>query len=145
MACTHARHGGKIVNASKVSTRVLRGGVPHTPRFASYVEGLLSWKATAFVKPLTKHADDTPLSAREKLILFVLADSHNEDRGNCAWIGIEKAAKNSLTSRSRFIELLGRLEKKGTIRIERREGRSNLYFFPDLEPVLKSDPQVREL
>ena len=101
-------------------------------------QGEMSWHASGFVKNLTHHKDGTRLSAREKLILFVLADSHNEDRGNCAWIGIEKAAENSLTSRSRFIELLGRLEGKGTIRIERREGRSNLYFFPDL-PVRESD------
>jgi len=102
-------------------------------------EGALSWHASGYIKKLTQHKDGTRLSAREKLILFVLADSHNEDRGNCAWIGIEKAARDSLTSRSRFIELLGRLESKGTIRIQRREGQSNLYFFPDL-PVRESDP-----
>jgi len=112
----------------------------------------MSWKATALVKPLTHHKDGTPLSAREKLILFVLADSHNEDRGNCAWIGVEKAARQSLTSRSRFIDLLKRLESKGTIRINRREGQSSLYFFPDLDhstPVRELDPLqgkgVREL
>jgi hypothetical protein len=121
---------------------VLRGGVPHTPRFASYVEGRLSWHASGFVKNITHHKDGTRLSAREKLILFVLADSHNEDRGNCAWIGIEKAARNSLTSRSRFIELLRRLEDKGTITVERREGKSNLYRFPDL-PVRFSDPSAK--
>jgi len=99
----------------------------------------MSWKASAFVKPLTHHKDGTPLSAREKLILFVLADSHNETRGNCAWISITLAAKDSLTSRSRFIELIKRLESKGTIRVERRVGMSSLYFFPDL-PVRESDP-----
>jgi len=116
-----------------------RGGVPQIPRFASSVEGHLSWHASGFVKNLTHHKDGSRLSAREKLILFVLADSHNEDRGNCAWIGIEKAARAALTSRSRFIELLNRLETKGTIRVQRREGQSNLYFFPDL-PVRESDP-----
>ena len=99
----------------------------------------MSWRAAGYVKGMTCHKDGTRLSAREKLILFVLADSHNEERGNCAWIGIEKAAIASLTSRSRFIELLGRLERKGTIRVERREGKSSLYFFPGL-PVRESDP-----
>ena len=104
----------------------------------------MSWKASGFVKSLTHHKDGTRLSAREKLILFVLADSHNEDRGNCAWIGIEKASKAALTSRSRFIELLNRLEKKGTIQVQRREGKSHLYFFPDLLPVRESDPHPYE-
>jgi hypothetical protein len=98
----------------------------------------VSWHATAFVKYLTHHKDGSRLSAREKLILFVLADSHNEDLGNCAWIGIEKGCVAALTSRSRFIELLNRLDAKGTIRIERREGKSHRYFFPDL-PVRESD------
>jgi hypothetical protein len=102
----------------------------------------MSWHASGFVKTLTHHKDGTQLSAREKLILFVLADSHNETRGNCAWIGIEKAAHDALTSRSRFLELLKRLEARGTISIERREGKSNLYRFPDL-PVRESDPPTK--
>jgi len=116
-------------------------GVPNTLRFAtSCWEAFLSWTASAHVKNLTHHKDGTRLSAREKLILFVLADSHNESKGNCAWIGIEKAAVASLTSRSRFIELLKRMEEKGTIHVERREGQSNLYFFPDLHPSENRTP-----
>lgn len=91
----------------------------------------MSWRATAHVKPLTKHADGTPLSAREKLILFVLADSHNDDY-DYAWPGLTRAAEQSLTSRRRFIDLMKRLEDRGTITVERREGRSNLYRFPGL-------------
>ena len=114
-----------------------------TLAFILFVEGNLSWHASGFVKTLTHHKDGTRLSAREKLILFVLADSHNETRGNCAWLGIEKAAHDALTSRSRFLELLKRLEEKGTISIERREGKSSLYRFPDL-PVRESDPPTRQ-
>src|SRR6266704_365758 len=91
----------------------------------------MSWRATAHVKGLTTHQDGTPLSAREKLILFVLADSHNDDY-DYAWPGIDSASHASLTSRRRFIDLMQRLEKKGTILVERREGRSNLYRFPNL-------------
>lgn len=92
---------------------------------------ILSWRASAHVKPLTNHADGSRLTAREKLILFVLADCHN-DEYDCAWIGIKKAARHALTSRSRFIELLNRLEQKGTVLVEKREGRTNLYRFPGL-------------
>lgn len=110
-----------------------------TSAFILFVEGIMSWRASAYVKPLTEHPNGTKLTAREKLILFVLADSHNEERGNCAWISIDKAARDSLTSRSRFIELLSRIERMGTVAIERREGKSNLYRFPYL-PVRESDP-----
>lgn len=102
----------------------------------------MSWRASAHVKPMTTHADGTRLSAREKLILFVLADSHNDDY-DCAWPGLTKAAAQSLTSRRRFIELMKRLEEKGTIAVERREGRSNLYRFPGL--VQSSHPPVKNL
>lgn len=97
----------------------------------------MSWKASAYVKNLTTHGDGTRLSAREKLILFVLADSHNEEL-DCAWIGIKKAAVAALTSRSRFIELVNRLEARGTIQIERRQGNSSRYIFHNL-PVQESD------
>jgi hypothetical protein len=97
----------------------------------------LSWRASAHVKALTHHADGTRLTAREKLILFVLADSHNEDYGY-AWLSVGKAAIHSLTSRSRFLELLARLETKNTIAVEHRQGKTSLYRFPDL-PVRESD------
>jgi len=119
--------------------RNLRAGAYTIRLHPLYRRGQMSWRASAYVKVLTHHSDGTKLTAREKLILLVLAESHNEERGNCAWIGIEKAAQYSLTSRSRFIELLGRLERFGTISVERREGKSSLYRFPDL-PVRESDP-----
>jgi hypothetical protein len=107
----------------------------------------MSWKASAYVKSLTTHPDGTPLTAREKLILFVLADSHNEEYGY-AWLSIDKAAMAALTSRRRFIELMGRIEQKGLVAIQRREGRTNLYTFPSI-PVQSSHPStqkpVREL
>jgi hypothetical protein len=91
---------------------------------------------------MTRHGDGSRLSAREKLILFVLADSHNDDY-DCAWPGLTKAAGQALTSRRRFIELIKRLEEKGTITVERREGKSNLYRFPGL--VQSSHPTGKEL
>lgn len=100
----------------------------------------MSWRATAYIKPLITHADGTRLTAREKLILFVLADSHNDDY-DCAWPGLAKASAQSLTSRRRFIELVKRLELRGTISIQRREGRSNIYRFPGL--VQSSHPPTK--
>jgi hypothetical protein len=100
----------------------------------------LSWQATAWVKSLTHHADGSPLSAREKLILFVLADYHHEERG-CAWASVRRAAEDSLTSVSRFMDLITRMEKRGTIRIERREGKSNLYHFPALPRLFRKSEQ----
>jgi hypothetical protein len=102
---------------------------------------LVSWRASAFVKPLTHHQDGTPLTAREKLILFVLADSHNDDY-DCAWPGLTKASQQALTSRRRFIDLIKRLEDHGTITVERREGRSNLYRFSALvQPLHPPTPK----
>ena len=101
----------------------------------------MSWRASAYVKGLTNHADGTQLTAREKLILFVLADSHNEDHG-CAWPSLDTASEQALTSRRRFIELVKRLEQRGTVSVERREGRSNLYRFPGL--VQSSHPPSRK-
>lgn len=102
---------------------------------------ILSWRASAHVKPLTNHADGSLLTAREKLILFVLADSHNDDYG-CAWPSLDTASEQALTSRRRFIELVKRMEERGTIAVERREGRSNLYRFPGL--VQSSHPPLRK-
>lgn len=91
----------------------------------------MSWRASAYVKTLTHHLNGTKITAREKLILFVLADSHNDDY-DCAWPGVRKAAAQSLTSTSRFMDLIKGMETKGTLRIERSDGKSNRYFFPGL-------------
>jgi hypothetical protein len=113
----------------------------------------MSWQATAFVDDLDTHADGSRLIAREKLILYVLANAHNRDYG-CCWLSVTKACKRALTSRSRFLFLLGRLESRGTISVERREGRTNLYRITglvlkqdglDKKLVLKQDPPTRPI
>jgi hypothetical protein len=91
----------------------------------------MSWRASAWVKTLTTHGDGTRLTAREKLLLFVLADYHNDER-DCAWAGLTTLATNCLTSRRHVVTLISQLESKGTIRIERRKGGSNFYFFVGL-------------
>ena len=123
------------MNASKVSTRVLRGGVPHTPRFASYVEGLLSWKATAFVKPITHDAFGRKLTSTEKLVLLILSDYY-DDGSRCAWPGIARLATESLLSLRQVLRVLKSLEERRLISTERRPNKSNVYrfkFIPSLE------------
>lgn len=100
----------------------------------------MSWRATAWVKRLSVHPDGTPLSAREKLLLFVLADYHNDDR-DCAWAGLTAIARDSLTSRRHLQTLLSRLETKGTLRIERRAQNTNLYRFAGLGGEATSPPR----
>lgn len=91
----------------------------------------MSWKATYFVKTLTKHQDGKPLTARQKLVLFVLADYHHEEKG-FAWVSTRRAAIECLTSHKWLFSILASLEKHGTITIERREGKTHLYRFPGL-------------
>jgi hypothetical protein len=86
----------------------------------------VSWKATAAVKPLTHDNQGQILTAREKLVLFVLADYHNDDRG-AAWAGLTAIAKASLTSRKHTITLLAQLVKRELIAIEQRPQNTNLY------------------
>lgn len=106
---------------------------------ASYMEGLMSWKATYFVKTLTHHPNGKPLTARQKLVLFVLADYHHDERG-CAWVSVRKAAQEALTSPTWLVIILKTLEKHGTLTIERREGKSHLYRFPGLCKPLEQSP-----
>lgn len=95
----------------------------------------MSWKATAFVKPMTHYPDGTKIRAAEKLLLFVLADDHNEGRGY-AWPSQKTLAKNSLLSDRQVRRLLTKiLSKNWPIRVElqRKSGKvemgSSHYFF----------------
>jgi hypothetical protein len=103
----------------------------------------MSWHATAYIKKLTLNADGSPLTAREKLLLFVLADYHHEER-NCCWAGLTAIATDALTSRRHLLRLLRDLEAKGTIEIERRGQNSNLYKFPGLPRDAMSLPRDKK-
>jgi len=91
----------------------------------------MSWRATSYVKRLRCHADGTPLTAREKLILFVVADYYDDRRG-CAWPGFSVLSEEALTSRRHLGTLLEQIEGHGTLAIERSDGRSNSYRLPKL-------------
>lgn len=107
----------------------------------------MSWKATAAVKHLTYDGHGQILTAREKLLLFVLADYHNDER-NAAWAGLVALSKASLTSRKHTITLLQRLEDRGLIAIEKRPQKTNLYrllFVGDttVRSKVKKEPASR--
>ena len=91
--------------------------------------GVLSWKATAYVKDLGRDR----VTASEKLLLFVLADSHNEDRGY-AFPSMPLLAEQSLRSKRQTERLLRSLEAKGLLTVRRQavRGRANEYGFPGL-------------
>jgi hypothetical protein len=69
----------------------------------------MSWRATAHIKLLTHMPDGSRLRAAEKLLLFVLADSHNEERGK-AWPSMPTLARQSLLSERQTKRLIRRLE-----------------------------------
>jgi DNA-binding MarR family transcriptional regulator len=88
-----------------------------------------SWEAVRWVKNLVVCPGGEPITRSEKLLLFVLADYHNEAVGDYASPGIDTLAEKALYSKSQSLRLLDRLAKKGLIRIERRHGHANRYFF----------------
>ena len=94
----------------------------------------MSWIATAAVKGLTDN-----LTAREKLIMFLLSDYHNEHTGQCN-PGHKRFATEALSSRRHLQRVLHSLEQKGFIVILRGGGRqSNQYLLTCLDPSSTGD------
>jgi hypothetical protein len=126
---------GRLSRFTTESNKVQGYGVPTHPVFLPLVGGALSWKATAFIKPITHFPDGTKLRSAEKLLLFVLADDHNESRGY-AWPSQKTLARNSLLSDRQVRRLLTKILSKGwPIRVETQkkagklEMSSSHYFF----------------
>ena len=99
----------------------------------------MSWVAAAYVKKLRVDMDGKKLTKGHKLILFVLADYHNEERGD-AWTSLRHMAIESLHSRTGLIRSLGELEKGGVIRVLRHHDAVknriiNRYVFPALDSI----------
>ena len=100
---------------------------------------IMSWVAAAYVKKLRVDMDGKKLTKGHKLILFVLADYHNEERGD-AWTSLRHMAIESLHSRTGLIRSLGELEKGGVIRVLRHHDAVknriiNRYVFPALDSI----------
>ncbi len=97
----------------------------------------MSWKATAYVKPLKAAPDGTPLSRGEKFLLFILADYHNDEQ-RAAWPSAAALSRDALMTLSHVRKLLASLKSKGVICTSQRhspEGDfdTNLYHFHALD------------
>jgi hypothetical protein len=79
------------------------------------------------------------ISAREKLVLMVLADSHQDQAKRFTYPSVETIAAEALCDRRTCQRYLDALERKGVIRHLRpaNQGRGYqvFYFFPALETV----------
>lgn len=92
----------------------------------------MSWKATAYVDGLTEG-----LSRSEKLVMFIIADHHNPEKG-IAWPSVPRIANRAMLTEQHTYRVLRSLENKGFITKVQGGGRaSNQYTFPGLE----IDPQ----
>lgn len=78
----------------------------------------------------------TPASAREKLILIVLADCHNDNTGQCD-PSLQYLMKHALCARSTLVEALDNLEREGFLKRKRGDHKTrtqyklNLVRLPD--------------
>lgn len=88
-----------------------------------------SWEATRWVRHLLAAPGGEPITRSEKLLLYTLADCHNEAMGDCACPALPTLAAEACFSRSQTLRLLCALERKQLVRIERRHGRANRYFL----------------
>ena len=96
----------------------------------------MSWQATAYVKTLVTAPNGEPITRSEKLLLFVLADSHNAGR-RVAWPSVTTMAFDCLMSERQIQYILRSVEPKGIIEIIRplRTGRGyyQCYRFVALD------------
>jgi hypothetical protein len=97
----------------------------------------MSWKATAYVKPLKTAPDGALFTRSEKLLLLILADYHNEEKG-CAWPSAATLAKDTLMTTRHVRTLLGRVRQKGVLCVSKRlsgEGDfdTNVYHFHEID------------
>ena len=85
----------------------------------------MSWRATAWAK---QWREDSGITATEKLLLLILADYHDEER-DVAWPAVLTLAGDALLKERQTRTLLGALQRKGFIAIDRKAGPfgANLY------------------
>jgi hypothetical protein len=97
----------------------------------------MSWKATAYVKPLKAAPGGTPLSRGEKFLLFILADYHNDEQ-RAAWPSAAALARDALMTLRHVRNLISSLKSKGVICTSQRHSAegdfdTNLYHFHALD------------
>lgn len=86
----------------------------------------MSLKCLSAIKALTHDASGKRLTTPEKLVLFLLADYYNDDRG-CAWPSVATLATESLLSERQCYRVLAALEDRKLIAREHRYKDSNEY------------------
>ena len=90
----------------------------------------------AYVKDLMRDPSGSLLTRTEKFVLFVLADSHNDDQ-HIAWPSLDRLAEQCLISKRGLITTLQQLATRGLLTIVKHateQGWSlrNEYQFPQL-------------
>ncbi len=103
----------------------------------------MSWAATSYVKKLRSAPNGEAITKGEKLVLFVIADYHNDERGD-AWASMARLAFESLHSRRGVVKTVQALERKKVLSVYRSPDAAtkritNRYRFPALE----APPQLR--
>lgn len=76
----------------------------------------MSWANTAHIKKLKVTLAGRPITKSEQLLLFVLADYHNEDSGE-AWVSLERLAAESLDTPAGVVRIIRGLETKNVLQI----------------------------
>jgi DNA-binding MarR family transcriptional regulator len=91
----------------------------------------VSHRATAYVKELRVCPNGEPLSKMEKLVLYGLADYHQDKMGLYTYPSVETLAAEALMSKSSCQRSLKALELKGVLGRERNnhQGRGRMTFY----------------
>lgn len=126
-----------------------------TGKLCLHLEKTMSHRATLYAKELRICPNGELVSKMEKLVLYALADYHQDKMGVYTFPSVERIAEESLMDNRSCRRLLASLECKGVIERQRGEhqGRGHLTFyrFPQLDshpskqrplagdPVLKAD------
>lgn len=99
----------------------------------------MSARASGYIKALTVCPNGEMISAREKLVALVLADSHQDRAKRFTYPSVETIAEESRCDKRNCQRYLQALERKGVIcRIRpprQGSGMITLYFFPELDEM----------
>lgn len=98
----------------------------------------MSWAATAYAQKLRRASNGEPITIGEKLIMIILANYYNEEKG-FAWPSLSRLADETLYSRRGLVSALQSLERKGLLHIVRHPDATkrvtNHYRFPELNSL----------
>jgi len=101
----------------------------------------MSARASAYAKGLLVCPNGELISPREKLVLMVLADSHQDRAGRFTYPSVSTIAEDSMCDKRSCQRYMASLERKGAIRRMRpaNQGRSQItyYFFAELDELPK--------